>query len=185
MLIVSSALRGPFSIVGILPALRGLFFLVDVLQTLSGLFSIVDVLPGSPLSGHLPFVAFCLSGPFSLSLVGFSPCGHPRLGRSVGSLTGYPALRDGRRLTGTDVLWAPLRLSLVVFLLSRSVQSVPSCRSAYCDASLVPVACRSFSRSVGMPPLTSLLELMLLLCFLFKNPLLRWCRSFSWRVAAY
>jgi hypothetical protein len=29
-----------------------------VLQTLSGLFSVVDMLPGSPLSGHLPFVAF-------------------------------------------------------------------------------------------------------------------------------
>jgi hypothetical protein len=39
-----------------LPALRGLFFLVDMLQTLSGLFSVVDMLPGSPLSGHLPFV---------------------------------------------------------------------------------------------------------------------------------
>jgi hypothetical protein len=76
-----------------LPALRGIFFLVDVLQTLSGLFSVVDVLPGSPLSSHLPFVAFFLSGRLSLSLV--------------------------------------------VFLLSRSVQSVPSCRSAYCDASLV------------------------------------------------
>jgi hypothetical protein len=31
----------------------------------------VDVLPGSPLSGHLPFVAFSLSGPLSLSLVVF------------------------------------------------------------------------------------------------------------------
>jgi hypothetical protein len=54
-----------------LPAHRGLFFLVDVLQALSGPFSVVDVLPGSPLSGHLPFVAFFLSGPLSLSLVLF------------------------------------------------------------------------------------------------------------------
>jgi hypothetical protein len=104
-----------------LPALRGLFFLVDMLQTLSGLFSVVDMLPGSPLSGHLPFVAFCLS--------------------------------------------LPLSLSLVMFLLSRSVQSVPSCRSAYCGPLLIrfqfenPLLwwCRSFSRSVGASPLTSLL----------------------------
>jgi hypothetical protein len=60
--VVSTALRGPFSIVGMLPALRGLFFLVDMLQTLSGLFFVVDMLPGSPLSGHLPFVAFLLVG---------------------------------------------------------------------------------------------------------------------------
>jgi hypothetical protein len=45
-----------------LSALRGLFFLVDMLQTLSGLFFVVDMLPGSPLSGHLPFVAFLLVG---------------------------------------------------------------------------------------------------------------------------
>jgi hypothetical protein len=69
--VVSSALRGPFSIVGMLPTLRGLFFLVDVLQTLSGLFFVVDMLPGSPLSGHLPFVAVCLSLLLSLSVVEF------------------------------------------------------------------------------------------------------------------
>jgi hypothetical protein len=74
--------------VGMLSALRGLFFLVDVLQTLSGLFSVVDMLPGSPLSGHLPFVAFCLSLPLSLSLVVFLLCELSRLGRwSVRSLT--------------------------------------------------------------------------------------------------
>jgi hypothetical protein len=60
--VVSSALTGPFSIVGMLPALRGLFFLVDVLRTLSGFFSIVDMLPGSPLSGHLPFCCLLLGG---------------------------------------------------------------------------------------------------------------------------
>jgi hypothetical protein len=64
-----------------LPALRGLFFLVDMLQTLSGIFSVVDMLPGSPLSGHLPFVAFCLSLLLSLSLVVFL------LLRSVQSVT--------------------------------------------------------------------------------------------------
>jgi hypothetical protein len=42
-----------------------------MLQTLSGLFFVVDMLPGSPLSGHLPLVAFFLSGPLSLSLVVF------------------------------------------------------------------------------------------------------------------
>jgi hypothetical protein len=86
--VVSSALRGPFSIVGMLPALRGLFFLVDMLRTLSGLFSVVDMLPGSPLSGHLPFVAFLVSVPLSLSLVVFLLCELSRLGRwSVRSLT--------------------------------------------------------------------------------------------------
>jgi hypothetical protein len=42
-----------------------------VSSALRGPFSIVDMLRGSPLSGHLPFVAFFLSGPLSLSLVVF------------------------------------------------------------------------------------------------------------------
>jgi hypothetical protein len=80
--------------------------------------------------------------------------------RSVGTL----ASLHYRRLTGTGslaLLLSLLRVSLVVFLLSRSVQSVPSCRSAYCDASLVAnpfldAFVVAVDCSVSIPPLTSI-----------------------------
>jgi hypothetical protein len=57
-------------------ALRGSFFHSE------------HVAAGGAFSGHLPFVAFCLSGPLSLSLVVFLLCELSRLSRrSVRSLT--------------------------------------------------------------------------------------------------
>jgi hypothetical protein len=129
-----------------LRALRGLFFLVDMLQTLSGPFSMVDMLPGSPLSGHLPFVAFFLSGPLSISLVVFAypvlslrlvdPCRLLVSRLLVGSFLCFLDHSRFGRLLGLHGAYAfmPLCPSIVV--------------AAYCDS--------------------------LLFRFLFKNPLLWW-----------
>jgi hypothetical protein len=85
--------------VGMLSALRGLFFLVDMLQTLSGLFSVVDVLPGSPLSGHLPFCCLLVVG----SIVLISCCVSSMTVGSVGTVLALLAFDHGP-LTGISLL---------------------------------------------------------------------------------
>jgi hypothetical protein len=79
-------------------------------------------LPGSPLSGHLPFVAFSLSGPLSLSVV---LAEHPRC-------TGtFP------RLLVIVVVWVydpacrrvpPLADGVVLFLVGRFSRYLPVAR---------------------------------------------------------
>jgi hypothetical protein len=119
--VVSSALRGPFSIVGMLPALRGLFFLVDMLQALSGLFSVVDVLPGSPLSGHLPFCCLLLVA----AIVLVSCCVSSITVGSVGTFLALMAFGHGP-LTGISSLVLVLFVVHFNCLLVRSV--------AYCGS---------------------------------------------------
>jgi hypothetical protein len=103
-------------------ALRGLFFLVGMLLALRGLFLLVDM--------SLPVVHSAVTSPFLPSSCWVHcPClllcflyGSVAVSRSVGTLASLHC----RQLTDTNSL-------ALLFLLSRSVQSVPSSWSAYCD----------------------------------------------------
>jgi hypothetical protein len=135
------------------------FFPVDMLQTLNSLFSVVDILPGSPLSGHLPFVepSSCRVHCPYLLLCFFYVGFHGSVVRWACSWATLHFI--GRQLTGTYVLWAPH----CAYVLSNS--KIHSCGAAGIDRSfsslvvvvpvstgLVPVV----DRLVGMPPLTSI-----------------------------